>query len=224
MSNEITKITQIEEKANRQVAIANSMTIATPKHYLSAAEFLKTLKSLQAEVGATFDPIVEKAYAAHKEATQQRRKHLDPLISAEGLVKRKMLFFKKEQDRKQQEEEAKRRKEAEEAAGKEKKRLEAEAKKEEKKGNVETAESLRVQKDTVFAPEPIVKTRTPPAPGITTKVIWKHRVISVDKVPRKYMIPNETILANLARATKGSLQIPGVKFYPEEQMASGKAG
>lgn len=50
---------------------------------------------------------------------------------------------------------------------------------------------------------------------------WKHRVVDASLVPREYMIVNDSALANVARATKGAIQIPGVEFYHEQSIRSG---
>lgn len=61
--------------------------------YNSAGELARELKRLQADVRASFDPIVDRAHQAHKEAIAQRDKFLKPLTAGEAHVKRLMGDF-----------------------------------------------------------------------------------------------------------------------------------
>ena len=44
------------------------------------------------------------------------------------------------------------------------------------------------------------------------RAVWKAVVTDPDKVPRDYLIVNQSALDALAKATKGSITIPGVRF------------
>lgn len=50
--------------------------------------------------------------------------------------------------------------------------------------------------------------------GISYREDWKFEVTDIEALPKKYMIPDEKTLAEIARSTKGLVEIPGVKFYP----------
>lgn len=45
--------------------------------------------------------------------------------------------------------------------------------------------------------------------------VWRAEVVNVAELPREYMVPNQQALDGLARSTKGSIQIAGVRFYKE---------
>lgn len=55
--------------------------------------------------------------------------------------------------------------------------------------------------------------------GVSTRTLWRARVVDVSQVPREYLIVNEKALAALATTTKGAATIPGVEFYAEESLA-----
>lgn len=49
--------------------------------------------------------------------------------------------------------------------------------------------------------------------GISYREDWKFEITDVNSLPRKYMVPDEKTLSEIARSTKGLVEIPGVKFY-----------
>lgn len=42
---------------------------------------------------------------------------------------------------------------------------------------------------------------------------WYYEIIDIDKLDRKYMIPDDAMLSGLAKGTKGKLAIDGIRFY-----------
>lgn len=80
------------------VQAAHEMTITDAGEYQAATAFVKGLKALQKEIKATFDPVVEAAHRAHKEAAGARRKHMAPLEEAERLIKPKMGHYLRERE------------------------------------------------------------------------------------------------------------------------------
>lgn len=211
---------QIKEKSLEVIKQANEFKIATQEHFSLAGEFLKKLKTVQKQIADTFDPIITKARSALNEAREQKDKHLNPILEAETLVKKKMLIFKSEEDKKRREYEEKLAEEARQKELKEKQRLEKQALKAEAKGDTERAEELREKKEEVFVPAPIIP-EAEKTEGISTKIIWKARIIDESLVPREYMLVDLIKLSKLARAVHNTMKIPGVEFYSEECMAVG---
>jgi hypothetical protein len=69
------------------------------------------------------------------------------------------------------------------------------------------------------------------ARGITTAVNWKGEVtsllalikaIAADKANISLVLPNETAINQLARATRGTLVIPGIRFFSEAVVRAGR--
>jgi hypothetical protein len=51
---------------------------------------------------------------------------------------------------------------------------------------------------------------------------WKHRIIDETKVPREYLMIDESKLGAMARATKGTVKVDGVEFYADDVIAAGR--
>jgi hypothetical protein len=221
--------TPVEEKRDVKAdAIKLSETaaqyqITTSEEYEHGAQIVKELKAMQSEVSRTFDPIVEKAYQAHREATAQRAKYLDPLKDGEKRVKAAMAdWTRKEQARIMAE-----RKAAEEAAALERAALEA-AKKQSyedalKAGDLQAAREI-ASIDTV-AEIKVVEPVQAKVAGVSTRKTYRAEVTdlaalvkaAVD-VPQylSFLSANEQALNALARAAKTtSCAIPGVRFIED---------
>lgn len=56
--------------------------------------------------------------------------------------------------------------------------------------------------------------------GVTTKKVWKFRIVDEAQVPREYLLVNEKMVGEVARATKGALRIPGIEFYAEDTVVA----
>ena len=54
---------------------------------------------------------------------------------------------------------------------------------------------------------------------LSGRMVWLHRVTDKAALPEEYKLVNEQMLRGLAKSTKGSLLIPGVEFYQEEQLS-----
>lgn len=117
---------------------------------------------------------------------------------------------------KQRKEQEERERKAKEANEKKKAAMLRKAEKAEKKGEVEKAEQLRDDAD-VLAPEispaPIVST-----PKVSTRIVWRAKVINRAMVPDEYKIIDQSKLEGIARVFKGEKKVPGVEFYTEEQV------
>lgn len=51
---------------------------------------------------------------------------------------------------------------------------------------------------------------------ITYRIEWKAEIIDESALPREYLMPNEAKINAIVRASKGSIQIPGVRIYSVE--------
>lgn len=59
----------------------------------------------------------------------------------------------------------------------------------------------------------------PVVQGISTRTLWRARVIDAKLVPDEYKIVNDKMLQDIAKATKGKVAVPGVEFYSEQILA-----
>jgi rubrerythrin len=183
--------------------------------YERVGEELKQIKTL-------FNALENERKSATKPLDEAKKKIMDwfrqpseKLTIAEANRKRAMIGYQQEQEKKRREEEARlaelQRKEAERLA---KKAAEAEA-----KGRTEKAEELRQQAQEASTIAPIVPPKVEKINGIKTMKIWKFRIVNEKLIPRDYLMPDEKKIGAITKATKGTLEIPGIEIYPEDTMA-----
>jgi hypothetical protein len=230
---------------------AEILIIVDDATYLLAGQLLKAVKSLQAEIEATFDPVIESAHRAHQQALLAKSAHATPLLKTEGLLKNKILqrdnvlrMAKEQADREQRESERKAREEQETAERKAREEA-AEQKRQaemalqmaleaEQEGDTQTADELLAEAAKVESiPVVIPKVATLPAPrplpppppkiqGVSSRTVWRWRVKELNDVPRAYLLLNETLLNTVARTSKGQTHIPGIEFFSKQDLSSGR--
>lgn len=52
--------------------------------------------------------------------------------------------------------------------------------------------------------------------GTYTKTVWTYEIEDFNLLPNEYKIPNETMIGQVVRSTKGKLIIPGVKIFSKQ--------
>ncbi len=193
---------------------ASLFVIVDNDSYLASAEDLKQIKAqikaIEDYRKSITDPINEQI----KRIKAFFDVPINKLKEAEEVIKGAILKYQKEQERIRLEEQARLREEAE------KRRLELEqkAKKLEEQGKTEKAEEVKQQAETIITP--ILANDTVKVAGISKMKVWKYRITNESLIPREYLIPNEKMLTQIAKSTKGALKIPGVEFYCEETIAA----
>ncbi|MBI5193252.1 MAG: hypothetical protein HZA08_07415 [Nitrospirae bacterium] len=208
---------KVDNQALQAKEVANSMVISDDTTYIKAGEFLKGLKAIAGEIKETFRPGIEQAFKLHRTLISTEKNHLEPVAEAESIIKKKMMGYQDEQERKRREEEARLR---EEARKREEEARLAEAVFHEAAGNNEEAEAIL---NLPIEPPPVILPKaTPKVAGISTRVIWKFRIVDANKIPREYMIPYEQAIGALVRALGDAAKIPGIEVYPETNIAAGR--
>jgi hypothetical protein len=166
---------------------ARALAITDQYSLEQAAVMIKGIKDLRAEVHATFDPVCDAAFRAHREATAARKKAEDPLIEAEGILNRSITTYQIEQERIRQEEARKAREEAariereqREQFEAEQRRLQEEARREEEERRL--ADALQAEAENASPEEvaaileqpsaiaPLVVAVPPPPPPVAAYV------------------------------------------------------
>ncbi len=62
----------------------------------------------------------------------------------------------------------------------------------------------------------------PPTPAaITFRKTWEVEITDPNLVPREYLLIDTTALRKVCQATKGQIQVPGVRFFQREGVAVG---
>ena len=208
--------TEVEQKALTIPEQAKGLTVSSNEQYEQGEGLLATCKQLETEIHAAFDPIVEKANLAHKEAVAQRTKYLTPIEEGRKILKQKMIAYQSDQEikrfKEQQRLEAEARKRADDEAL-------ASAVQAEAEGDKETADAILSEPVQVA---PVVAQRTAPAASRLSagRSVWSAEVVNLMMLvksiaagtqPITLIQANETALNGMARSLKGSMAIPGVK-------------
>ncbi len=218
---------EIESKALSIPDEAKAIIVKDDESFQKAGRILLVIKDIRKEINASFDPIITKAFAAHREACAQKKKVEAPLVEAEGIIKPRMAAYDDEQERKRREEEEKLRHEAIRKA--EEEQL-ADAVSAEQSGMGDLAESIidgPAYVPTVVVPQkPAAKVE-----GVSFRENWKAEVVDLKallravvegKVPANVIEPNMTVLNGLARSLKSQINYPGVRAVCEKIAAAGR--
>lgn len=207
-------------QANEITGQINKIKIINQQTYEQAADILKNVKAMAKRLEETRKSITSPIDLAKSAVMNLFRAPSDVLVTAEANLKRAMIDYQNEQERIRREQEAKLRREAEEKARKEQERLQARAEKAEANGKAEKAEELREQAEQVQVVAPVLAPTVQKVDGVSVRKNWKARVVDASLVPRQWLVVDEKKLDQIAKATKGSMDIPGVEFFAEDVLAS----
>lgn len=199
---------------------AQLLAINSPTDYDGAAEFTKQVKKLSKRIKDYWKPLKDSARASWQSLVDREKELLTPLDQAETEVKKKMAAYQ----RKVQEEERAARLLAEKLKREEAERLLAEAEKAAEQGNEMESEILFTQAEIIETSQPAVQVQAPKATGVSTRTLYRARVIDETKVPVEVagvvIRPVDLSAINkLAQASKGKVQIPGIEIYEEQSVA-----
>ena len=199
---------------------ARYLNITSAADYEAAAEFTKQVKALSKRIKDYWAPLKKAARDAWQSLVDREKELLKPLEQAEAEVKTKMAAYQ----RKVQEEERAARELAEKLKREEAERLLAEAAKAAEQGNEMESEILLAQAEIMEASQPAVQMQTPKATGVSTRTLYRARIIDESKVPVEVagvvIRPVDLAAINkLAQASKGKVQIPGIEIYVDQSVA-----
>ena len=217
------EIITVEAQAKAQetealVQVYENYAIVSTEAYEFSAEDLKKIKTKYKELDDMRKSLTKPLDESKKRIMEFFKAPLTLLGSAETAIKSAMLKWQQEQERLRREEEAR----LAEAQRKEAERLARLAEAAEKRGDEKKAEEFKGREAITKAAVPSVISNVRPVAGISMREVWKYRIVDANKIPREYMIPNETVIGQVARSTKGKIAIEGVEFYCEETIAAGR--
>lgn len=214
---------ELKQESNNAVSQAKILVITDNRTNESATIFLKNVKALQLEIKKELRPAIEQAHELHRTLVAQEKKFLEPLQEAETLVKRKMGDFLFEQEKIRIEEQRKAQQAAEAAERKRRAELEEQAKRHEAAGRMDKAEERRAMAEEVFVQAPIVESKVEKQAGVATVQNWKFEVIDEMKIPREYLVVDESAIGKIVRAFKNKEKtektIPGIRVWAETNVA-----
>ena len=217
MSNE-SLITAISSEALTYPAKAKEIKVYDQVSLDTANAFLRGVKALLGRIAETFDPIVKQAHEAHRQALEQKKKHEEPLLQAERIIKTEMGRYLTEQARIRQEAEEKARREAAEA---ERKRLAAmqAAIDAENAGKTKEAEKHFEEAVAIEAPKPVIPDPVKVQGTFLRKEI-KWRVVDLNAVPREFLALDRARVEQVFRIQREKMAIPGIEVYFDETVIS----
>jgi len=218
---------KLEHETASIVAQARALKVTDQPSYDVATERLLAVADLRREIVAHHEPIKRSAHAAWQQVIAAEKKLLDPVAEAERLYKAAIAAYETEQRRL-----------AEEARA----RAEAEARRlaeEQRERDLEQAEAQGADAEEIQAmcDAPLVVEHAPvettfqPARGVSVASTWKGDVTSLETLVRaiaagkaniSLVMANETAINQLARATRGTLQVPGIRFYSQPMVRAGR--
>lgn len=207
-------VKKVESEALTLVDQAKGINVLSNDDNKRASLFLQQIKLMMGRVRETFDPIVEKAYEAHKEAVAQRSKFLKPLENAEMIIKTRIKFFIEDQEKRRREQEEKLRREAEA------KQKELEAKAEAARANGDEKKAERYEDKAASVVAPTLASTVEKVAGVSYSERWYAEVVDFALVPLEYMVVDMVKLNKLAKAVHDSVKVPGVVFKCEKVVSS----
>ena len=205
-------VNKIEDEKSLVLQEAEKIVINNQDQYKQAGEFFESVNALIKKAKECFDPIVEAAYKAHKQAVAKRDEVIKPLEQAKSKVKMLMIEYTEKIAREAAE--AKRKAEEEERKKLEEQRLQ-QAIELENAGMKEAAEAVLETPvvPLVYLPaEPTL----PKVNGFKSRTVWKFKIVNESIIPREYLIVDEVKIGQVVRAMKNLTKIPGVEVYEEK--------
>lgn len=225
--------------ANRHLALAQAYKITSPQLYAAAADDLQAIKGkLKA-----WDDLRKKFTKPLDDLKQQWmdlfRSPIDTLKQAEQTIKNAMLAFDEEQERIRKAEEERRLAEqrAEEQRAAEAARQAQQALESAKTPDQVAEASAKLEQATVrqaeiqHTPAPIVASATPKVAGISKKTTWRGectdkmaliKAVAAGNAPITLLDVNESVLNQMARAMKETMNFPGCRAVEDKGIASSR--
>ncbi len=231
--------TALATEAHDWASRANTLKVIDRESCVNASHLLRSIKTLRNGVQQWFAPHIEaamevkrKAEGARKALADERDKMEAPLAEAEGKLKRALLAYEAEQERTRAEEE--RRLQAEAQAQAEAVTLAAAAAME--TDAVATGDAAMLQEAQDILNQPIeapvvsVAVQVPKVQGVTYRDNWKaHPEVDVKALaaavgngaaPQTFLEPELMAINRFARATKGTVAVPGIRWFNDRQIVA----
>lgn len=216
----VSEVTAIELRAE-------AVVIKDDTDFQAAGEFGVLLKQKAGEVTDFFKPLKDAAYKAHKAVCDREKEMLTPLKNAEKVLKRTMGDYTLEQERKRQEQEEAMRRAAEAESQRkleEAARLEQEGKGADAEAALTDAEIMEGAGRMAFVPG-----GAPKAKGVSTSKDWEIVSVTDREVPlsingAELRPVDRAAVMRLIRASKGTINIPGIVYKEVAKMSFSRRG
>jgi len=213
---DLTQRDALSQQVIRQTVQVDALAIGSDEEYENAADILKDVKRLDKEIEEFFKPAVKSAHQLHKDIKADENLLRDPLKKLLDKLGRSMGKYQADLERQRKIEREmlleQQRKEAQAAAAELAEGLA-------ENGDIEAAVGVLEQADKI-QPEVNCESFAPKVRGTAVIETWKFEIVDVDALPRKYLMPNESMIAAEVKACKENTQIPGVRAYSETKVSA----
>jgi hypothetical protein len=218
---------KLEQRATALASRAKELKVNNQNTYDRAVEHLLTIAALRREIEQHHAPLKKSTYAAWQQAIAAEKKLLEPVVEAERLYKTAIAGYEAEQRRIEAEARAKAEAEALRQAedARERELEEAES---------QGADAAEIEA-MITAPLVVTRPKVEPvfqqAKGVSVASNWKGEVVSLGALVKavaagqaslNLLMANESAINQLARATRGTLQVPGIRFFSQATVRAGK--
>ena len=213
---DVSIIKEVEKDTQLMTQEASALVIRTQKDFETAGSLRMKIKGKIKELDEKRKSITIPLDIAKKNIMALFNPIIDRLNNGIEIIDQGVIIFSDEQDRKAREAQAK----LDEAARKEREKLEAKAKELEAQGKTERAAACLEKANNAIAPT--VNIEAPKIAGQAIKEIWYAEVTDFKALSDDYKLPDQSKLDKVAQATKGKINLPGVKFY-SKKIVSGRS-
>lgn len=213
---------QVGQEALAAVKRAESLKVVDQVTRIQAAELGRVVATLDAAAKEKFDAIKKPLNEAKNRILEWEHQVRDPLTRVKSQLSLAIGTYDQALEQARRAEEARIQRELQAKA-------EADAKEAADAQAIEDAMALEAAGDTkgaeavlnnpvpvpVYVPPVILQRETVKTAGVATQQTWKFRITDAELIPREYLVPDEKLIGQLARAMKEKAKIPGVQFYAE---------
>ena len=191
------------------LTVVPTLAITTAQDYHLVAEWLVKVKMLRKTIDAELRPGIDAALKAHRETVRYWKTKDAPLELAEANLK--LLIAAWDESERHRLEVVNRQRLLDAARAAEDRQLaEAEA--------LDTLGEHDLAQEVLNEPlVPLVAPHEEPvkAEGVSSRTIWRYRIVDLALVPRSYLMPDDKRIGQVVRAMGASTNIPGIQPYAE---------
>jgi peroxiredoxin family protein len=210
----------IRKEGESLVDRARDLCIRDEDSYVASWAMVQAHDAAIGRVSAVFDPFVSGLNKLHKMAVELRDGFIKPLVLSKTSLLDRRSMFRQEQERIKKDQDAKA---ALALQAQQKKDLEKLAKKEQKAGNVEAAETLREEAKNVPLPAMAPTAAVPKQAGAVIRERWTFEITDPDKVEREYCSPDATKIRKVVEALGDKAKISGIRIWKDTKEHSRSA-
>ncbi len=199
-----------------QEALRRAMEIepVDNESYLFCGEFNKVLKAKIDDIEEAFAEPKSTTNDAHKSVCDLENSLIEPIKAMITLNGKKLIRYQEQKEKERLEEERQAREKARAEIDEEKL---AEAEELEKQGRHEEAEAVIEEHTPAVIVQP---SSVPKVKGISMRQTWGYRILSESLVPPEWCCVDEKKISKVANATKGTIKIPGIEFFPIKSIST----